>query len=207
MSELPADVTDVEINDPEDFTTSERLRQIYNARQELRDMRREASNLRHKAVSHQNQVRAVQHYRTAVESYLLEVDTLLRKHDPGPEMWDNRQYGTIIIQPPGKWTEQRGYYTAENIERKTHVPLKVKSVPDPKRVDVTGLKWLFNTETPVSRTFEFEVVSSTVHEKKTYTGKAYIGWNTLNKMVTDVNSFLGDIGIGLNTDETDEWEI
>lgn len=197
---------DVEVSDPDDYTTRQRLKQIYQARKELRAMRQNAATYR-RGSSHRQKVEAVQHYRTGVESYLLELDTLLRKHDPGPELWSDRHYGTITVKPPGKWTEKRGYYVAENVERRTHVPLKVKSVPDPKDVDVIGLKWLFETETPVSRSFEFTIMSSTAHETTTRAGKAYIGWNMLNKMVTDVNAFLGELGIGLDTDNTDEWKI
>lgn len=86
-------------------------------------------------------------------------------------------------------------------------PLKVESIPEPKEVPVIGLKWLFEHETPVRRTFEFKVKSSVSNERITKTAKAYIAWNQLNKMVTDVNGFLAELGIGLDTDTTDEWEI
>jgi hypothetical protein len=205
---MSSDPADVEVADPDNYTTSQRLKQIYEARRQLRQMRREASTARHRpGARHSKQIRAIQHYRTGLESYLLEVDTLLRQFEPGPELWHNRDFGTITVHPPGQFTEKRGYYVAENINRDTHTPLKVESIPDPKHVDVVGLKWLFETETPVRRDFEYEVVSHRLGETKTLTGKAYLSWEQLNQMATSVNSFLGELGIGLDVDDTNEWTI
>jgi hypothetical protein len=150
---------------------------------------------------------AVQHYRSGVESYLLEVDTLLHQFDPGPELWAEKHYGTIVVNPPGKWEKKSGYYRSKNMERGPNQPLKVNSIPEPKKVEIIGLKWLFEAESPVRRPFDFEVMSSMLDETVTKEGGAFISWNQLNEMVTDINTFLAEIGVGLSIDETDEWEI
>jgi hypothetical protein len=197
----------VEIDDPDNYTTSTRLQQIFEARRQLREIRREASSYRHSGVGKRQKMRAVQYYRSGVESYLLEVDTLLREHDPGPALWSKKHYGTVTIQPPGKFTEKLGYYVAENIERGPNQPLKVSSLPEPKQIDIVGLKWLFETESPIQATFEFDIQSHTIGETYTTTASAVMSWTTLNSMVSDVNSFLGELGIGLDVDDTEEWKI
>jgi hypothetical protein len=203
-----SDANDVEIADPDDYTTSQRLKQIYRAREDLRKMRRKASKVRHRPDTRvRNKMRAVQYYRTGVESYLLEVDTLLRQFEPGPELWHNRDYGTVTIEPPGQFEQRRGYYVAQNMERGNNQPLKVTSIPDPKELEVTGLKWLFNFESPVTAVFEYDVQSHIYGKTVTKRANAVISWTQLNSMVTDVNSFLGELGIGLDTDNNDEWTI
>jgi hypothetical protein len=200
--------TDVKIADPDNYTTSQRLKQIYDARRDLRKMRREAAKVRNNPSNNQSaKIEAVQYYRSGLESYLLEVDTLLRQHDPGPELWHDRRYGSVIIPPPGDWDKKRGYYLSRNIKRGPNQPLKVESLPDPKEVPVTGLKWLFETGTPITRDFEFTVDSHVIDETVTKTGSAVVSWQTLNKMATDVNSFLNEVGVGLEIDDGGEWTI
>lgn len=204
---MATDPKEIKVEDPEDYSTSTRLQQIYDARRELREMRRQASQYRHSGVSNDGKMRAVQYYRSAVESYLLEVDTLLRQHDPGPKLWSEKHYGTVRINPPGDFQEKRGYYQAANLKRNGNLPLKVTTVPDAKEVDIVGLKWLFEAQSPIEAAFEYDVHSHTYGETYTAGAKACVSWTTLNQMVSDVNSFLGDLGIGLDIDETQEWDI
>ena len=196
------DNADVTVTDPEGFNTSQRLKQIYRAREDLRKMRKEAAQVRNNPNTNtQVKVEAVQHYRAAVEAFLLEVDTLLKNHDPGPELWSDRHYGHVTIRPPGDWTQQRSHYKSQSLERQGNQPLLVKEIPDPKRVPVIGLKWLFETDTPVTRTFEFEVVGGALNETVTLPGSSTVKWHTLNQMVTDTNEFLSEVGVGLEIDE------
>lgn len=198
---------DIEIQDPDNYTTSTRLQHIFETRRQLREIRREASSHRHRVGSRKEKMRAVQYYRSGVESYVLEVDTLLRQHDPGPYLWDAKDYGTVTIQPPGQFEKKPGYYQAKNVEVKPNVPLKVKNLPEPKEVDVIGLKWLFQADSPLSRSFDFPLQNHTTDGEYTTSASACISWTTLNEMVSDVNSFLGELGIGLDVDDTEEWKI
>lgn len=197
----------VEIDDPDNYTTSTRLQQIFEARRQLREIRQEASSYRHSGGGTRQKMRAAQYYRSGVESYLLEVDTLLREHDPGPALWSKKHYGTVTIRPPGRFEHRRGYYVAENIERGPNQPLKVKTLPEPKSVDIVGLKWLFETDSPIQARFEFDVDSHKLGETYTTTSTGCVSWTTLNSMVSDVNSFLGGLGIGLDVDDTEEYKI
>lgn len=207
MSNRHGDRADVEIADPEGFTASKRLKQIYRAREDLRKMRREAAQVRNNPNNGLlSKMQAVQYYRSGVESYLLEVDTLLRQHDPGPELYHERQFGTIVIPPPGDWERVRGHYVSQDIKIRPNAPLKVEELPEPKSVPVIGLKWLFETETPITRDFEF-TYDGYRHETITKSNSAVLKWTTLNRMVTAINSFLNQIGIGLKIEEGGEWTI
>lgn len=184
--------TDTEIDDPEDYSTSQRLQHIYEAKRELREMRREAA-----AHREQQPKRALTYYRTAVESYLMELDTLFQQNDRGRQLWNNTHFGTVTIAPPDPPKRQGDY-------RRIGTP----SRPDPKQIEIRGLKTLFEAESPITRTFEFTTQDELVGKKtKTVTRAAYIGWTTLNAMVSETNEFVSDLGIGLDIDETDEWKI
>jgi len=197
---------EIEIKDPDDFTTSTRLQHIFDARRQLREIRREASTYRVRGGS-SGKFQAIQYYRSGVESYFLEVDTLLRQHPPGPHYWSEKKYGTLTINPPGKFREQMGSYVSENIEMSPNVPLRVKSLPEPKTIDIIGLKWLFERESPARAVFEFDVDNASMGGTHTDTARAAVSWTTLNEMVSDVNHFLGELGIGLDVDDTEEWKI
>jgi hypothetical protein len=195
------------IDDPDDFTTSKRLSHIFDARRQLREIRREASIMRNRS-GRSAKFQAIQYYRSGVESYLLEVDTLLRRHSPGPYLWREKKYGTLTFNPPGKFREQMGSYVAENIQMKPNVPLRVKSIPEPKTMDIIGLKWLFEVESPARAVFEFEVDNASMGSTHTDTARACISWTALNEMVSDVNYFLGELGIGLDAaDNNEPWRF
>ena len=205
MSSTPDDNADVTVTDPEGFNTSERLKQIYRAREDLRKMRKEAAQIRNNPnTTSQAKVEAVQHYRAAVESLLLEVGTLLKNHAPGPELWADRHYGDVVIRPPGNWEPQQAHYKSQTIER-NNTPLLVEEIPDAKRVPVVGLRWLFETETPVTRPFEFKIYKGALNETVTYHGSSVVPWRILNQMVSEVNEYLNEVGVGLEiTEESDD---
>lgn len=211
MSETPGDlptggdlpeVENVEVEDPEDFTTIERLRQIYDTRAELRQIRAKASQVRNNPNSRGRQkMQALQMYRSGVESYILEVDTLLKMFEPGPELYHSRDYGEVVIRPPGNWERRMGHYRSKDIETGPNQPLKVKSLPDAKSVKITGLRTLFEEETPITRKFEFTPIDGRIGDSVVKRNGAVIDWNQLNRMVSDVNAFLGEVGMGLDAEE------
>lgn len=189
MSEQPAEVA---INDPEDYSTSTRLKQIYQARRELRSMRQEAAAHRH---NHPDN--ALSYYRTAIESYLMELDTLFERNEEGRRLWNQEHFGTVTITPP-ELPEQSGSYHSIN----------KRSQPSPVQLEIRGLKTLFETESPISYTFEIKKDHELMGQKtERVTRSTYIDWTILNRMVSSTNSFMSDLGLGLDIDETDEWKI
>jgi hypothetical protein len=199
----------VEINDPDDFSTSSRLQQIYQARQELRQMRQEAAQHRK-----QHPAKAVMFYRTAVESYLMELDTLFTQNDDGRELWNRKQYGTVTIAPPGSYEPAPHTARAWRVEgigdhnnNNNNNALTIESKPTPKAVELTGLKSLFKTDSPIRVKFELETTEKLTAQTVSVGAHGYVPWTSLNQMVMDANSYVSDLGIGLDIDETDEWMI
>jgi hypothetical protein len=200
MSETPVDL---EIDDPENYSSSERLRHIYDARRQLRQMRTEAATHRHARPG-----RAAEHYRTGVESYLLELDTLMRQHEPGPEILYERDFGTVKVHPPGGWEQKRygAYYINKDL-KSGNTPTKIREIPEPKKIELTGLQSLLELPSPIKHTFEAEAVSSTIGDTVKFSSSTYIGWESLNRMVSAMNEFVSQLGLGLDVDDQDEWKI
>jgi hypothetical protein len=195
----------VEINDPDDFSTSSRLQQIYQARQELRQMRQEAAKHRKEFPA-----KAVMFYRTAVESYLMELDTLFTQNDTGRELWSRKQYGTVTIAPPGSYEpapRTARAWRVEGIGDDNNDGLTIESKPAPKAVELTGLKSLFETDSPIRVKFELETAEELTGQTVSVGAYGHVPWTSLNQMVMDANSYVSDLGIGLDIDETDEWMI
>lgn len=193
-----------EVQDPDNYTTTARLQHIFDARRELREIRREASKHRHTGAATSQKMRATQYYRTGVESYIMELDNLFREHDNGRELWEDKYYGSVTVKPPGRFEKRGSYWVAENIEVKGNIPLKTKEQPEPKSTDIVGLKWLFQTDSPVQAVFEYPISNNRVQGVHTKTSTATIQWTALNRMVSDVNAFLGDLGIGLDVGEAED---
>jgi len=190
---------DVAIDDPENFSGSERLRHIYQARQELRQMRREAG-----AKRHQMPGKALAYYRTGVESYLMELDTLFQRTEDGRHLWESKDFGAVVIRPPGNFEKRHGYYIDMDYPMSNNKNLKVKDTADPKKINIEGLSALFEYDSPIRTAFTYRQLSG---EKLTLTGSGRIPWKMLNQMVSTANGYVSDLGIGLDIDETDEWEI
>lgn len=197
-----------QVQDPDEYSTNTRLEHIFEARRELREIRREASRHRHSGASVAEKMRAVQYYRSGVESYILELDNLFREHDSGRELWEEKEYGYVTLQPPLEIEQRHGELYAKNEEVEGNVPLKVESVPKAVRYPIVGLKWLFEHESPVRQTFEYQIGNKRHHGVYTDVNKSTIPWTVLNSMVSDVNAFLGDLGIGLDVGEAEDggWD-
>lgn len=193
-----------EVQDPDNYTTTARLQHIFDARRELREIRREASKHRHSGAATSQKMRATQYYRTGVESYIMELDNLFREHESGRELWEDKHYGTVTVKPPGQFKKQQNYWVAENIEVEGNVPLKTEELPKPKSADIVGLKWLFQTDSPIEAAFEYPIAHGRMGGAHIETSTATIPWTALNRMVSDVNAFLGDLGIGLDVGEAED---
>jgi len=177
------------IDDPEDYGASERLKQIYQARRELRDIRREAA-------AHRSAVPkdAVAYYRTGVESYLMELEPLFYQNETGMEIWDNWYFGTVTVTPPE--TAEQPYYKIGGPEL------------EPVDYKINGLNTLFQVD-EIAHVFEVEEESElsggTVETVKRTTP---IPWDALNRMVSVANRYCSELGIGLDVaDNSDTWRF
>jgi len=177
------------IDDPEDYGASERLKQIYQARRELRDIRREAAAYRKTAPKD-----AVAYYRTGVESYLMELEPLFYQNETGLEIWEEWFFGTVTINPPK--TAEQPYYKIGGPEL------------EPVQYRLKGLNTLFQID-EIAHVFELEEeseLSGTTTETVKQTTP--IPWDVLNRMVSAANRYCSDLGIGLDvSDNNDPWRF
>jgi len=186
MSEQPPTE---QIDDPEDYGASERLKQIYQARRELREIRREAAT--HRKTDPKN---AVAYYRTGVESYLMELEPLFYRDETGMQIWEDWFFGTVTINPPK--TADQPYY---QIGGPTLEPVQYR---------IKGLNTLFQID-DVAHVFEIEeeneLTGSSAEKVKCTTP---IPWDALNRMVSVANRYCSELGIGLDVaDNSDSWKF
>lgn len=177
------------IDDPEDYGASERLKQIYQARRELRDIRREAATHRRTAPHS-----AVAYYRTGVESYLMELEPLFYEDETGIKIWQDWFFGTVTIDPPE--TAEQPYYKIGGPDL------------EPVEYSINGLNTLFQID-EITHVFEIEEeseLSGRTAEKAKRT--APIPWDVLNRMVSVANRYCSDLGIGLDVAANNEpWRF
>jgi len=186
MSEQPPTE---QIDDPEDYGASERLKQIYQARRELREIRREAAT--HRKTDAKN---AVAYYRTGVESYLMELEPLFYTDKTGQQLWEEQYFGTVTISPPE--TADQPYYQIGG------------PTLEPVQYHIKGLNTLFQID-DVAHVFEIEEeneLTGSSAEKVRCTSP--IPWDALNRMVSAANRYCTELGIGLDVaDNSDSWKF
>lgn len=189
MSDAP--VSDGEIDDPENYGSSKRLQQIYDARRELREIRQEAATHRTRMPK-----KALAYYRTGVESYLMELDTLFQRDKKGQYLWTEQQFGTIRIDPPQ--TPEKSYHSINSYSEK-----------EPQIFEIRGLATLFEVDTEITHVFEFEDKHELTGTKtRKVERSAMIPWDVLNKMVAVANRYVSNLGIGLEIDdEKHTWQF
>lgn len=186
MSEQPPSER---IDDPEDYGASERLKQIYQARRELRDIRREAAAYRRSAPKE-----SVAYYRTGVESYLMELEPLFYQNETGVEIWQDRFFGTVTIEPPE--TAEQPYYQIGGPEL------------EPAQYRINGLNTLFQID-EITHIFEIEEESElSGRTAETTKRTSPIPWDVLNRMVSVANRYCSELGIGLDVSDNNEpWRF
>lgn len=79
----------VVVEDPEDFARTRQLRAIFDARDHYRDVRRDPAEHKPRAVNTPSD-RAV--VFQAVQTLIIEIEPLLKQHEDGKELWQNKTY-------------------------------------------------------------------------------------------------------------------
>lgn len=79
----------VVVEDPEDFARTRQLRAIFDARDHYRDVRRNPADYTTRSADSPSKQGVV---FQAVQTLIVEIEPLLKEHDDGKELWDNRTY-------------------------------------------------------------------------------------------------------------------
>lgn len=164
-----------QVADPtdEDYNQRQRLKEIWEERQSVREWRRETAHMIGQSLS---QSEAERHFHEELKQYIGTIHTLLidvYDEQGGIEMWKEQPLGTQMIRPPERIAEYVDTMTAE----------------------YRGLKSIL--ETPARRTVRFEGTAThyrkrdeTVVGTKTVT----VDWNILDTAWLHANSFLSRVG-------------
>lgn len=194
--EQPGNVEKIE--DPEEYVATRRLKDIFDAREGVREDRRRAKGLMYEENS-EMVGRSV--YRTGVETYISEVQPLLRRTDEGTRLWSETPFGSITFEPETRVQSQR--VDVEVFDgTEWH---RTRDPPEPTRIHLEGLQSLFELGDPITYTAEFDaVVGLSKRQTKQLRYREQPDWQVLDEMVLSVNDYLSKIGVELDISDGDD---
>lgn len=200
-TDTDADAGGGELAVDEDSVQDKRLKEILKRKQAATDMREQARM----AITQRNvsEAEAASAYRATIESYVTAVQPLLHQGD-GPHYWEEKEYGTVRLPPPGSAPRHTSHYQRWELPDGTTIGYR----PEPIERGVVGMRTLFTAGDPIRATTEIE------HERgrfgsttETYTTVGQITWDILDAILIDLNNHVADQGIGIGTDDDDRWQV
>jgi len=196
------------IEDDESYIQSQRLRDIFDARQAVRKQRLKMKTHAIDARRQKEVRNAKRVYRAAVENYLSELRPLFMEDEQGQNVWFGLDFGTLKINLPvqtksyGRGRTKRVYETVRGGET-TELP--VENIPEPKEIDLTGLNYLFNIPEPVAVQFEWIATTNGGMgggtNRYNATIRYDIGFDRLDALVNEANDRLRQRGLDLDLGE------
>jgi len=204
---------EVEAVDVDDIVRQERIRAIFDAKRECREVRHKAENV---AAEDAKETRpAATHFRHVVESFARETETLFSRTERGREYWTEYDFGTVVLQPDT-------YLKDTPRGTKRHLPRPGKDTKDrvvsgdlpTEKLQISGLNSLFETDSPIVR--EMEVVVNpfgdfgrSATDECTVATRNQIDFRILDQMYATINAYLSHIGLGVEVeaDDANTWEV
>lgn len=198
---------EVEAVDVDDIVRQERIRAIFDAKRECREVRHKAENV---AAEDAKETRpAATHFRHVVESFARETETLFSRTERGREYWTEYDFGTVVLQPDTYLRD-----TARGTKRYLPRPGKDKDrvvsgdLPTEK-LQISGLNSLFETDSPIVREMEVAVnpygdaYGNSGTDVCTVATRNQIDFRILDRMYATINGYLSHIGLGVNVDQAE----
>lgn len=195
------------VDDPESYIQTRRLKDIFEARKKVREQRLKAKE--HKMAYDERaeeQERAKRFYRAAIENYLAELRPLILSDELGKYYWYKMDFGSIVIEPStyqGTVGDSKAFQKVDIPNENGVTSYVIDQDPGSKEVDLTGLRCLFSLPEPITVDWEI-VVRAKTREKRTVvhkTDEVHIGFQKLDTIVNEANSYLRDRGIELDPEE------
>jgi hypothetical protein len=179
--ETDSDSLDVETVGIDEIVRQERVRSIFEARKVCREKRLEAK---------ENGDRSL--YRDALEGYIREVESLFQQTEDGKQYWNAYDFGTMVLTPHKSDTREYD---------------EIRSVSKKHEVDFTGLVSLFEVGDPMVRETEIYVPHpgrgrGTTVERIVFARR--VPFKTLDAMFSATNSYLSEIGFGVQVDKAQQ---
>ena len=194
-----------EIDDPEELIQTRRIRDIFEARKQVRNERKRAKELKLLDPESRSVTYPEQLYRQAVESYLSELRPLFLDSDLGKTYWFDFDFGQINVDPPiyhkeahnsGPWVDKDG---------ESYI---VDLIPQSKTIELDGLCYLFRISDPVEITWNLtgrtpKTEFGTGGNKAQIQESSYvhISFDRLDAVLNAANTYLAERGIELKPEE------
>lgn len=183
--------------DPDDYVTSRRLEDIYNARRGVLEANKEATRLRIKG----QEIASQQIYREAVKGYLLELQSLLFEFGE-EDLWYSRSFGDIPVEPPNSELESPNNLVPHmyHMEHKGEKIVIEEPLPSTEQYEIVGFSTLVTEDSPLTASFEYNVYNklrdSVVRERE-----FFIPISALDQMVISANNFLAEYGLDIGSED------
>lgn len=197
MSEEKDRMDPEQAEDPEDYVTRRRLKDVYDARSDLLEARSIAS----KESIRGNKSAAQQYYRKAVENYMIELQPLFFGFG-GEDLWKKEEFGSFEVHPPNIELESK-YNWTDDMYQISHEGEKVRVVgplPDSEVLTVRGIESLFSAESPIRVSFEYKT-QDRFRPNIDKASSVYLPENILDEMVFKAGTFLAEHGLDLDADK------
>lgn len=201
MTEEETDGNEIEVEpvyDPEGYVQERRLKDVFDAREKVRERRLAAKQYQLENRDSTANIEAVRMYRAAVENYLSELKPLFFEEERGKHIWFNKEITTLTVQLPVEARSagrggSKGY---------TYNGSKIKSKPEPKQIELTGIGCLFQLSEPLNVEFE---VTKRVGLDRTYRETVVhtfaIPFDHLDHIMNIANEYLSERGLELDPEE------
>lgn len=177
--------TDLKASDPSEVNAGQRIRDIHNARDHVREVQRTITELRiRRSVDEQAMLTA---FRNALENYILEVEWLIRS--PRAASDEDRTRVEVTRE------ELESYYWED-------VRLGSQDLPDGRVLGFDGLRSIINSPNPLVVTVEEE--SSQPGRASTVVSNEYhvqIEEEVLKRAYRQVNAFLAEVDLEITLGE------
>ena len=178
------------IDDPEQISQTQRIREILNRRSELLDLR-DAAN-REVRFGGLNEADALLYYRTGLEGLLYELWNVFRnlEGDEGEEYLNEKEIATFTIPPP------------DSLQEKVQELGPGARFPDPKAITINGLRWFI--ESPKVLEPSFTVRSLSPPRTITETNEYILRWQELDEGLKHALEFIDVAGIDADLTEEEQ---
>lgn len=175
-----SDGSNAKVEDPENLNQSQRLREIHEARQQVRSVRNKTRSEQVFGSIADGQLDGV--YRAAVESYILSLQPLIvsEEVEDSARLWDSEEIGEFVVRAPGKT----------------------------QTVTIKGVKDILYRNSPLE--LEFRVETNSERAGKTSERRIVqkeIPRRVLDRAVMKCDRFRQDIGLGIDVESTKTTKI
>jgi len=188
---------DVKAVGVDEIVRQERVRAIFNAREDCREKRTKAKN--HLSVGEPGTWSVI--YRNALETYIREVQPLLAQTDKGKAYWGHMGFGVMDVHP------QYGDIPSSNKNGAVPEEMIIDSDDTPSRIRLEGLRSLFDMATPYRCEFEVALKQKRLGRGTTVkpvTVERHVPIRALDQMFSVVNGYLSEIGFGIQVDQAQQ---